>query len=92
MAGVLARVFAYHQLYDNVLILFLLLALARNYFDKHRWMDLAVFSTVLLSLWLPGRLTHILAVQVAQIAIWCAALGWLVAGEKMVGRVRPGPP
>lgn len=92
VAGVLARVLAYHQLYDNVLILFLLLVLARGYFNNNRWMDLAVFATVLLTLWLPGRLTHIPAVQVAQIAIWCGGLGWMVAGEPRGERLRAGPP
>ena len=97
-AGVLARVFSYHQLYDNVLILFLLLAWIRAYFFHPRWLELSITMAILVSLWLPGRLTHLLAIQVGQVSLWCTALAWLAfavkaesSGARWTGAIRDVP-
>lgn len=83
ITGVVARVFTYHQLYNNVLIVFLVIWLTRRYVTHHRLSDLTGLCLVMASLWIPGRFTHSGPVQCTQIAIWIAASGlvWKYRGK-----------
>ncbi len=86
VCGTLARVFTYHQLYDNVLIIFLVLASAQLFLKKGRWNDLTILGLLLVSVWLPGRFTGLVPVQVFQISIWTASLYWLVHQHRQEGQ------
>ncbi len=78
VCATLARVFAYHQLYDNVLMVFLVIAIARLTLQRARTDDFAMLSALLVSVWIPGRFTSLFAIQSFQIVVWLYALGWLM--------------
>jgi hypothetical protein len=85
----LARVFAYHQLYDNVMLVFLVMAHARHVLSSTRLSDFAILSLLLFSVWIPGRFTDLPTVQVLQIVVWLSSLGWLVMLKKSL-QEKPG--
>lgn len=78
VCATLARVMAYHQLYDNVLIVFLVIAIARLAIQRAKMVDFAVLFALLVSVWIPGRFTSLFAIQAYQIVAWLCALGWLM--------------
>ncbi len=82
VCGTVARVFSYHQLYDNVMIIFLVIAVVRSFLNQPGLTGVIFLSGTLLSVWIPGRFTNLLPVQIFQIAIWIAALGWLCYLQK----------
>ena len=78
IASVAARLWSYHHLYDNLLLVFLLMAMAELTLRKPTPLHgLALFFTGA-TLWLPGSYCDWLPFQMAQIAIWMAALALLL--------------
>jgi hypothetical protein len=84
IAGVLARVWTYHKSYDNVLLIFLFIALAELAIrpNRYRLLHWAVAGLVGLTLWIPSRVSAVEHVQLAQIAIWLSATAFLIVVVK----------
>jgi hypothetical protein len=80
IAAVAARLWSYHHLYDNLVLVFLLIALGDLANRRPTKWALAAFLAVGLSLWAPGKWNVLLAFQIAQILIWIAGLAVLLAG------------
>jgi hypothetical protein len=78
IAGLVARLFTYHRVYDDLLLIFLLLALGLVAMERRSRSAGFAFLLVGLSLWPPARLTDLLAFQVFQIAAWCTGLATLL--------------
>lgn len=89
IAGVVARLFAYHQVYDNLLLVFLLLALGLTAVRQRSAPARVAFLAVGLSLWPPAGLTDWRAYQVIQVLAWCGGLATLLL---CLRNERPGAP
>ncbi len=80
IAAVAARFWSYHQLYDNLVLVFLLVALGDL---ASRWPSRArgaAFLAVGLSLWAPGKWCDHVPFQVYQMCAWAGGLAILLAG------------
>jgi len=81
VAGVAARFWTYHTHYDNLILIFLLLALGVHAIRHERRLAWAGFVAVGLSLWFPARLTDVAAYQTFQWVMWSAGLALLLILE-----------
>ncbi len=72
VAGVAARFWTYHQTYDNLSVIFLLVALARKSWVRGTPGQLLALGAVGVSLWLPAKFTDLLWFQVVQCFVWIA--------------------
>jgi len=81
IASVIGRVFTYHRFYDNVMLVFLLLALLQLAFSSPHWLNILMATLVGLTLWVPPliveRMTNPYG-NIVQIIIWLIALIYLV--------------
>ena len=68
--------------HSNLILLFLLIALWRRFLVGGGWLCGWACLLVGLTLWLPAKLCDFPALQVAQLAIWIAALIYLLTGER----------
>jgi len=78
IAGVAARMWTYHSHYDNLILIFLLLALGVQAVRHHRWLGWFGFVLMGFSLWPPARIAELAAFQDFQWAAWVASLGLLL--------------
>jgi len=87
IASVIGRVWTYHRFYDNVMLVFFLLALIEMSFENPRFLNLLIMMLVAITLWLPGRIVEIdnvgAVVEFIQLVIWIAALIYLLIQNKM---------
>ncbi|MGB6302059.1 MAG: glycosyltransferase family 87 protein [Rivularia sp. (in: cyanobacteria)] len=82
---VIGRVFVYHRHYDNLMLVFLLLAITKITFERENKLNILFLSLVALSLWVPARIIDYANFEVVQIIIWIAALGHiLIQGKQKV--------
>jgi hypothetical protein len=84
IAGVIARVSTYHLNYDNVMLIFLLLAIIKMTLIKPDKLNFLVMLVVGFSLWMPARTInfHTAYITSIQFSIWLFALGYLMFQEK----------
>jgi hypothetical protein len=76
---VMARLWMYHRRYDDMMLVFLLLALAIAALEHEKKTSFIPFCLVGATLWLPLRESHHTPpVVLTKVAIWLGALGWLV--------------
>ena len=75
ICSVIGRVCIYHRIYDNLMLMFLLLALIKIFFDNPNKLNLFFLSLVALSLWLPAIIIDIANLEFIQILTWITALG-----------------
>ena len=78
VCGTLARLFTYHQSYDDILIVFLAIALGQLFLKRPTIGHAAMYATFLIMLWLPLRLADFRIVQGLHLVIWTTGLAWLV--------------
>jgi hypothetical protein len=79
LAAVTARMWSYHQLYDNAMLVFLLVATAVVADQRRDRVSVTTFLAVGLTLWIPGRACDLYAVQMLQMAVWlvgAAVIAW----------------
>lgn len=81
IAALTARLWTYHKDYDNLIMIFLMLALGVVALRNYSRLALAAFFVMGLSLWLPGRLTDIQVYRVFQGAAWLGCLAVLLIIE-----------
>ena len=77
-ASVIGRIWTYHRTYDNVMLIFLLLAMIKMTFKSYHKLSILMLTLVSISLWLPGKMTDLALIQVAQFVIWISALAYLL--------------
>jgi hypothetical protein len=80
IAAVAGRLWTYHRSYDDVMLIFLILAALRILFELG-WKNLpalGVAALVIVSVCAPGRVLGIPAFQLAQIFIWVIGAAWLL--------------
>lgn len=78
----LARLLSYHQLYDNLMISFLALALGRLFLRQRTMVNGLIYVCIMILIWLPGRMSDLLPIQIIQITLWSVGIIWLVYSEK----------
>lgn len=81
IAALTARLWTYHKDYDNLIMIFLMLALGVVALRNYSRLALAAFFVMGLSLWLPGRLTDIQVYRVFQGVAWLGCLAVLLMIE-----------
>jgi hypothetical protein len=74
ITSVVARAWCYHALYDNLILVFLLLALGLAGWRAQSRLAMGSYVLLGISLWMPGRLTHLDVFAIAQWLIWVQAL------------------
>ncbi len=90
IASVAARFWTYHTHYDNLILIFLIMALGAHALRHDRAWPWAGFVAVGLSLWFPARMTEVAAYQTFQWLMWSAGLAMLLFLE-WPGRSVPRP-
>ncbi len=78
ICSVIGRVCTYHRIYDNLMLIFLLLAIIKITFEKPNKLNIFFLSLVSLSLWLPAIFIDFFKLEFIQIIIWLIALGHIL--------------
>jgi hypothetical protein len=91
IAAVAARLWSYHHLYDNVVLLFLLAALGELACRRANASTVAAFLVVGISLWAPGKLCDLLPFQIFQTVAWVGGLAFLLACTPRHASANPAP-
>ncbi|MGB3757363.1 MAG: glycosyltransferase family 87 protein, partial [Rivularia sp. (in: cyanobacteria)] len=78
ICSVIGRICIYHRIYDNLMLMFLLLAIIQITFDNLNKLNIFLLTLVSLSLWLPAIIIDFANLEFAQIVIWIAALGHIL--------------
>ena len=81
IAAVTGRLWSYHQLYDNAMLVFLLIALGSLAARQHNWLTTTTFVAVGATLWMPGRACDIVIFQLFQMAVWVIGTAVLALGK-----------
>lgn len=76
------RLATYHLPYDNVMLIFLVLALVQLAFKVPSKSNIAILTLLVLSLVIPGRFMNSAFAQVVQISAWLAAAFHLLMNQK----------
>lgn len=86
IASVMGRIATYHKFYDNVMVIFLLLAVLKMTWIKPHKFNFIILLLVGLSLWLPAKIIQFKADYgtAIQFIIWLFALGYLLFQEKKI--------
>ena len=78
ICSVIGRICIYHRIYDNLMLMFLLLAIIKITFDNLNKLNIFFLTLVSLSLWLPAIIIDFANLEFAQIVIWITALGHIL--------------
>jgi hypothetical protein len=73
LAAGFGRLWTYHRLYDNFVLVILLVALADAYLRTKQWQLGVAMLAVGSTLWLPPKVSDIEIIQVLHVTIWGAA-------------------
>jgi hypothetical protein len=79
IAGVGSRLWTYHRDFDNLVLVFLMVALGLSALMRHRVPAMIGFLLMGFSLWPPGRVVAVPAYQIVQCLAWVACLGILLS-------------
>lgn len=82
IASVIGRLWTYHLVHDNVMLVFLLLAVIDLTFNKPNKSNVLILTLVLLSLLIPSKVTDLPFVQIIQSTIWITAFFYLLICQK----------
>lgn len=80
---VMARLCTYHRIYDDVMLVFLLLAFLKMLYENPQISKIVVFILLGLSLWLPAGVSTFVKSPwtIFQFTIWVIALGYILIDE-----------
>ncbi|MEO2091850.1 MAG: glycosyltransferase family 87 protein [Gemmataceae bacterium] len=81
VAAVVGRLWAYHKGYDNMMLAFLVVALARVAFASRSVSAALTFLIVGATLWSPASLAKHEAFVLLQLAVWVGGVGVLLAAK-----------
>jgi hypothetical protein len=91
IASVAGRLWTYHQHYDNLIIVFLLIAIYDLAIRSKQPRHILIFVLVGISLWAPAKMCDILFFQIFQMVIWSISLAFLlVATPRRNGTLAQG--
>jgi hypothetical protein len=79
IAAVCGRMFTYHKFYDNLMLIFLLVALGVLAIRTVRPIHVFTFLAVWVTLLLPTKIIEITAMKFALVTIWLGGLAVLLA-------------
>lgn len=79
IAGVVARLWTYHKSYDNLSMVFPLVALSKLAWERPGRVTVISLAAVGASLWLPARFTDLFWFQIVQCLVWIAGVGVMLA-------------
>ncbi|MEA5577801.1 glycosyltransferase 87 family protein [Anabaena sp. UHCC 0451] len=82
IASVIGRLWTYHLVYDNVMLVFLLLALIDLTFKKSNKSNILILTLLLLTLLIPSSMTRLPYVEIIQSIIWVGALFYILIYQK----------
>ncbi len=82
IASVIGRLYTYHISYDNVMLVFLLLAMLKLTLDTPNKPNIFMLSLCLISLILPAKMTDFTWFQILQSLIWMSSLIYIIFREK----------
>jgi len=91
IAAVAARLWSYHQLYDNIMLVFLLIAAGEQAIRCRDWRTSITFVAVGATIWMPGRACDIPAFQWFQMTVWVIAAITLASGWNTASPGRQWP-
>jgi hypothetical protein len=78
---VTTRLWTYHLVHSNLIMLFLLVALWRQAVARPRPVAIIAFAAVALTLWLPAKASDLRPVVLVQYAVWIGGLVILLRSE-----------
>jgi hypothetical protein len=82
ITSTIGRLWTYHLAYDNVMLVFLLLAVIQLTFMKPSNLNILILTLLLLTLLIPSGITDLLSVQITQVIIWIIAFSYLLICQK----------
>lgn len=82
IASGIGRLWTYHLIYDNVMLVFLLLAIIELNFKKPNRFNILILILLCLTLLLPSRISDSSYAQIFQTIIWCTSLSYIVICQK----------
>jgi hypothetical protein len=82
ITAVIGRLWTYHLVYDNVMLVFLLLAVIDLTFKKPNKSNILILTLVLLSLSLPAKVTDLPFAQIIQSTIWVSVFLYVLIWQK----------
>lgn len=84
IACVTGRVFTYHLYYDNVMLVFLLIALLNLACGNPNKLNIFMYLLVGITLWIPASLRRMggETYEIIEIVIWCLSLVYLIMAVK----------
>ena len=77
LMAVAGRMWTYHQQYDNVMLVFLLVATGHRFASRPGWVSTLWFASCGVTLWAPARACDSTAFQVFQIVSWIALAAYV---------------
>ncbi|MGJ5628764.1 glycosyltransferase 87 family protein [Nostoc sp. CALU 1950] len=82
IASVIGRLWTYHLIYDNVMLIFLLIAVIKMTWDKPNQSNIVVLSLVLMSLVIPAKIAEFPYAIILQSVIWIGSVIYLLIFQK----------
>lgn len=82
IASGIGRLWTYHLIYDNVMLVFLLLAIIELNFKRPNRFNLLVLILLCLTLLIPTFITYSIHAQIIQSIVWCTSLSYIVICQK----------
>lgn len=82
IASFIGRIWTYHRVYDNLMLIFLLFALLNVTLKNPQKLNTLILTLLLITLWLPARMTRLPYMNIVQMIIWAIALGYLIVQEQ----------
>jgi hypothetical protein len=74
IAAVTTRLWTYHLVHSNLIMLFLLVALWRQAVARPRPAAIIAYAAVAMTLWLPAKVSELRPVSIVQYVVWIAGL------------------
>src|SRR5262249_23764502 len=74
LAAGFGRLWTYHRVYDNFMLVILLVAIADAYLRTTQWQLGAAMLAVGSTLWLPPKVADLEVIQLLHLALWGAAI------------------
>lgn len=82
IASLAGRLATYHLPYDNIMLIFLVLALVQLAFNIPSKSNIGILTLLVLSLVTPGRFVNLAFAQIVQISVWLTAAFYLLMNQK----------
>ena len=92
LASVAARIWSYHQVYDNGVLVFLLVACGLRALRNRRRESWIVFLAVGSTLWTPPRFAVLAPAQVVEHLVWLAGATYVFVGARRACPEEESPP